>query len=89
MIDKERAELRLKCIQLVIEAGSRVQIIDPFERAEQYYEFISGVAKPAPKLKTTKKQVAKKQVVKEEVQPETAQPEKNPFGDSGRQQVML
>lgn len=93
LTEKEKAYLRLSCIKMVVENGSRIDIKDPCGKAKEYYEFIVGKSfEPTKDKETVKVDTA---TVEPEPEPEKKKEEKvieptqHPFGDSGRKKVLL
>jgi hypothetical protein len=93
LTDKEAADMRFKCIELVINNGSKLDARSPFEKAETFFSFIMG------EVIETAKEVSDKDIeapVVPVAQAETVMPkvqsasiEKNPFTDSGRPKVLI
>ena len=81
--DIVKANIRLKCLSMVVEAGSRIDATSPEEKAQQYYDFIvcNSIKKiVSDKKNTVKRKPGRPNKVKQMVQ----QPVVNPFGDKGR-----
>jgi len=90
---KERAMIRLQCLKLVIEGGSRIDSNKPEEKAQQYYDFIMDGQTSNIKVVNVKQQVQiNKEPSKDTPKNPLAQPiapTAHPFGESGRKQVLL
>ena len=89
--EKDKTYIRLKCLMMVVENGSRSDAGKPQQKAEEYYNFIIG-RKPATKTITESKP-ANVQTPQEIV---GSVPEQNEdtsvisvFGNSDRKQVMI
>jgi len=87
---KDKAYIRLKCLSLVVDAGSRIDCKDPAAKAQEYYCYITGEKPVYEKVITPKKKPGRPPKKKEkDTSPVTKIHENVPFAESGRQRVIL
>jgi hypothetical protein len=104
LTDREKAELRVKCLSLVLDNGSRIDANNPKDKAEEYYSFIINDNCPkkesAKKVESAGKQVQKTyppkgylNKIEYDLPVETTELKEEeipvPFPDSGRKKVIL
>lgn len=88
LTNKDKAYIRLKCLNLVIENGSKLDCREPLEKSEVYYNYIVGEKKVVAN-KPAKKKVKSKPSTKNNGTVKDIEPVSTPFEDSGRKKVLI
>lgn len=90
---RDKAFMRLKCLELVIASGSHIDIHTPCTKAAQYFDFVTGRKFYNEHFKKTEEkqseETAKEEPAKEAPAKKSEEEVKSPFGDSGRKTVSL
>ena len=91
--DKDKAYMRLKCISMVVEGGSRMDAMAPQVKAEEYYNFIIGKCTAEKDEKVVIEIEKPKEPISETINDVHVQKpvsnQASPFGESGRPQVFI
>ena len=88
LTDKDKAYMRMKCLSLVVENGSRIDSKSPQDRAEEYYNFVINNMTKVQEIKEAVDTVVDA-VAREIHEAEQVDVTQTPFGESGRKQVLL
>ena len=80
---REKAYIRLKCLTLVVESGSRVDLANPQNKAKEYFDFVLG------KRKVSVQKVTELRPVVKEPKQETVISQPVPFSEGGREKVLI
>ena len=92
--ERDKAFIRLKCVELILANGNRLDANkNLLERSDEYFQYITGRKKAVPTVKPTPIVQVKETPIAppEDTASQSADknPDSNPFGDSGRQKVLI